>query len=83
TANVAVHQGACPVFVDIDPHTLNIDPKLVERAITPRTKAILPVHFGGLPCDLDALQRIAGEHGLVIIEDAAHAVGARYRGKMR
>lgn len=82
TANVAIHQGACPVFVDIDPCTLNIDPKLVERAITPRTKAILPVHFGGLPCDLDALQRIAGEHGLVIIEDAAHAVGARYRGEM-
>ena len=82
TANVTLHQGARPVFVDIDPCTLNIDPARVERAITPKTRAILPVHFGGLPCDMDALQSIASEHGLALIEDAAHAVGAEYKGKM-
>jgi dTDP-4-amino-4,6-dideoxygalactose transaminase len=82
TANVTAHEGAIPVFADIDPHTLNIDPEAIERAITPRTKAIMPVHFGGLPCDMDTLKRIADEHKLVIIEDAAHAVGTRYQGKM-
>jgi dTDP-4-amino-4,6-dideoxygalactose transaminase len=82
TANVVVHAGARPVFADIDPHTLNIDPRAVEQAITPRTKALLPVHFGGLPCVLVELQRIAERHGLVLIEDAAHAVGARYMGNM-
>ena len=82
TANVVVHMGARPVFADIDPRTLNIDPEAVERAITPRTKALLPVHFGGLPCALHELRRIAKQHGLVLIEDAAHAVGARYMGTM-
>lgn len=82
TANVTAHEGAIPVFTDIDPHTLNIDPGVVEQAITPRTKAIMPVHFGGLPCDMEAIQRIVDEHNLIIIEDAAHAVGTRYQGQM-
>lgn len=82
TANVIVHCGARPVFVDIDPVTLNIDPANIEGAITPRTRAILPVHFGGLACDMDAIGEIAQRHGLVVIEDAAHAIGTRYRGRM-
>ena len=82
TANVVVHQNATPVFADIDPHRLTLDPAAVRRAITPRTKAILPVHFGGLPAPLDELDALAREHGLTLIEDAAHAVHARYRGRM-
>jgi dTDP-4-amino-4,6-dideoxygalactose transaminase len=82
TVNVIEHVGARPVLVDIDPITLNLDPRGVERAVTPRTRAIIPVHFGGLACDLEALQRIADRHGVVIIEDAAHAVGTRYHGKL-
>jgi dTDP-4-amino-4,6-dideoxygalactose transaminase len=73
--------GARPVYVDIDDATFNLDPKLVERAITPRTKAILPVHLYGLPCDLDALLTIARKHKLPLVEDAAQAHDARYRGK--
>lgn len=76
TANMILLAGARPVFVDIDRHTLNMRPELVEGAITPRTKAILPVHFAGLCCDMDALGEIASRHGLAIIEDAAHALGA-------
>src|SRR6266542_396223 len=68
--------GAVPVFVDIDPETYNLDPKLIEQAITPKTKAILPVHFGGLPADMDAINAIAKRHNLVVIEDCAHAHGA-------
>jgi dTDP-4-amino-4,6-dideoxygalactose transaminase len=82
TANSIVHQGAIPRFADIDPVTMNIDPDAVERAITPRTKAIIPVHFGGLPCDLDRLRAIARDRNLVLIEDAAHAITARYKGAM-
>lgn len=81
TANVIVHLGARPVFADIDPDTLNIDPNAVRAVITPKTKAILPVHMAGQPCDMDALREIADEHGLVILEDAAHAIGAEYRGR--
>src|SRR3977135_2265387 len=73
--------GAKPVYVDIDDATFNLDPRLVERAITPRTKAILPVHLYGLPCDLDALLAIARKHGLPLVEDAAQAHDARYHGK--
>ena len=73
--------GATPVFVDIDPATYTIDPALVEEAITPRTKAILPVHLYGQACDMDALCRIADRHGLVLIEDAAQAHGAAYDGR--
>ncbi len=81
TANVIVLVGAQPVFVDIDPETCTIDPLLVEAAITPRTKAILPVHLYGNPCDMERLLAIADEHHLVIIEDACQAHAASIHGK--
>lgn len=81
TANAARLAGAIPVFVDIDPETYNLDVNLVEAAITPRTKAIIPVHFGGLPVDLDALLPLSAKHGLYVIEDAAHAHGSSWRGR--
>lgn len=80
TANVIVLVGAKPVFVDIR-DDLNIDPGLIEAAITPRTKAIIPVHFAGYPCDMDRIMAIARKHRLVVIEDAAHAIGTEYRGR--
>lgn len=73
--------GARPVYVDIDDATFSLDPKLVERAITPRTRAIMPVHLYGQPCDLDPLLEICRKHGLPLVEDAAQAHGAKYRGK--
>lgn len=79
TAAVAVHLGAKPVLADIREHDLNIDPEQVARAVTPHTKAIIPVHFGGEPCDMSALQEIADQHGLKLLEDAAHALGTTYR----
>jgi dTDP-4-amino-4,6-dideoxygalactose transaminase len=82
TANVIEHVGGLPVFVDIDPITLNLNPAMVEQAITPKTRVLLPVHFGGLPCDLNALQNLASQHGLFLLEDAAHAVGSRFDGRM-
>ncbi len=82
TANVIVHLGATPVFVDIEPDTLNIDPAGIRDAITPKTKAIVPVHMAGQPCDMDAIGAIAAEHGLVVLEDAAHAIGAEYKGRV-
>jgi dTDP-4-amino-4,6-dideoxygalactose transaminase len=81
TANVILHAGATPVFADIDPATHNIDPTAIERAVTPRTKAVIPVHLAGVPCDMDAIQDIARRHSLHVIEDAAHALGARYHGR--
>lgn len=81
TANVIVHVGATPVFADVDPRTMNLDPDAVARAVTPRTKAILPVHLAGRPCDMDALLEMAQRHGLAVVEDAAHATEARYRGR--
>lgn len=81
TANVIVHVGATPVFADVDPRTMNLDPEAVAAAVTPRTKAILPVHLAGRPCDMDALLEIAQRHGLALVEDAAHATEARYRGR--
>jgi dTDP-4-amino-4,6-dideoxygalactose transaminase len=81
TANVILAVGATPVFVDIDPVTRNIDASRIEAAITPRTKALLPVHLAGLPCDLDAIYAIAQRHGLRVIEDAAQAIGSLWRGK--
>ncbi len=74
--------GAKPVYVDVDDKTFNLDPKLVERAITPRTKAIMPVHLYGQPCDLDALLEIGRKHKLPLVEDACQAHGAKYRGKV-
>ena len=73
--------GAKPVFVDIDPQTYNIDVQLIEEAITPRTKAILPVHLYGQPCEMDSIVAIADQHGLEIVEDCAQSIGATYRGK--
>jgi dTDP-4-amino-4,6-dideoxygalactose transaminase len=80
SANSILFTGARPVFVDVDPETFNIDPACVEAAITPRTKAIMPVHLYGYVCDMDALQAIADRHGLAIVEDACQAVGAGYHG---
>jgi len=81
TANAVVHAGATPVFVDIDPETCNIDPQKIEDAITEKTKAIMPVHQMGLPAEMDAIQEIAERHGLKVIEDAACAIGSKYKGK--
>jgi dTDP-4-amino-4,6-dideoxygalactose transaminase len=81
TAETIVYTGAKPVFVDIDPATANIDPLRIENALTPRTKAIVPVHLYGRPAHLDPILRIARKHNLVVIEDACQAHGARYRGK--
>jgi len=82
TAEVIRYLRASPVFVDVRPDTLNIDPEAVESAITQRTKAIIPVHFAGLPCDMDAILKIASRHGLKVIEDAAHALPATSRGAL-
>ncbi len=79
TANAVLYQGAQPVFADMDPETLNLDPEKFSRAIGPKTKAVLPVHFGGLPCDLGAISRIARKAGLAVIEDACHALGAEWK----
>ncbi len=81
TAEVITYTGAKPIFVDIDPNTGNIDPAAVERAITPRTRAIIPVHLYGRPADLDPLLALAARNGLALIEDACQAHGARYRGR--
>jgi len=81
TANVVEHVGARPVFVDIDPATFNIDPTLIEAAITPRTKAIIPVHEFGLAAPMDAIMSITQKHGLIVIEDAACALGATINGR--
>jgi len=81
TANVILHVGAKPIFVDIQKDTYNIDPNLVEKAISKRTKVIIPVHYGGHPCDMEEILKIAKHYDLSVIEDAAHAIGAKYRGK--
>ena len=81
TTAAILYCGAKPVFVDVDPHTWTINPNLVEAAVTPRTKAILPVHLHGLMADMDPIIDIARRHGLVVIEDAAQAHGAEYKGR--
>jgi dTDP-4-amino-4,6-dideoxygalactose transaminase len=81
TANVVIHQGATPILADIKRDTLNIAPSEIERRITPRTKAIMPVHYAGQPCEMDEIMDIANRYNLVIIEDAAHATGSEYHGK--
>jgi dTDP-4-amino-4,6-dideoxygalactose transaminase len=80
TVNAIIHAGGTPVLADVDPVTMNIDPVAVEAAITPRTRAIVPVHFAGHPCDMDSLVKIAQKNDLVIIEDCAHAIETMYKG---
>lgn len=81
TANAFVLQGGIPVFVDIRPDTLNLDESKVEAAITDRTKAIVPVHYAGVGCEMDGIMAIAKKHGLLVIEDAAHGILASFKGK--
>lgn len=81
SANCVLYCGAKPVFVDIEPDTYNIDSTKIEEKITPKTKAIIAVHFTGQPCKMDAIHEIAKKHNLLVIEDAAHALGADYKGK--
>jgi dTDP-4-amino-4,6-dideoxygalactose transaminase len=81
TANAFVLRGGVPVFVDIRPDTLNIDERLIEKAITARSKAIVPVHYAGVACEMDTIMKIAEKHGLMVIEDAAQGVMARYKGR--
>ncbi|MDF2486382.1 MAG: UDP-4-keto-6-deoxy-N-acetylglucosamine 4-aminotransferase, partial [Herbinix sp.] len=82
SANCALYCGAIPVFADINPDTYNIDPEEIRSKITPRTKAIIPVHFTGQPCAMDEILAIAKEYNLIVIEDACHALGADYKGQM-
>src|SRR6266568_1668153 len=82
TAEVVIYFRALPVFVDVDPLTCNLDPAQLERHITPRTRAIMVVHIGGLPAELDAIHAIAKAHNLPVIEDAAHAFPAKYGGQV-
>lgn len=81
TANTISHSGATPVFVDIDPQTFDIDPAAIAGAVTPRTRAVVPVHLYGQPADMDAILAIAEQRGLHVIEDAAQAIGAEYKGR--
>jgi dTDP-4-amino-4,6-dideoxygalactose transaminase len=81
SVNAIIHAGATPVLADIDPRTMNIDPARIAEKITPRTKAIMPVHFAGRACDMDALMALAKKHGLMIIEDCAHAIETRYKAR--
>src|ERR1039457_3784557 len=81
TANAFVPRGAVPVFVDIRPDTLNIDENLIEAAITARTKVIIPVHYAGVPCEMDRIMAIAAKHELMVVEDAAQALLSTYKGK--
>jgi dTDP-4-amino-4,6-dideoxygalactose transaminase len=81
TAGVVIEANAVPIFVDIEPGTYNLDPRAIEAAITPRTRAIIPVHFGGACADMDPIMAVALRHGLTVIEDAAHAHGATYKGR--
>lgn len=81
TAEVVCHLGGRPILVDIDPVTMNMDPEDASRRVTPRTRAVIPVHIAGQPCDMEELQLLAGQHNIRIIEDAAHALPAGYRGQ--
>jgi perosamine synthetase len=81
SANCFIYEGGVPVFADVDPRTLNLDPAAVEAAVTPRTKAIVAVDIFGYPCELDPLRAIAEKHGLALIQDACEALGSEYKGK--
>jgi dTDP-4-amino-4,6-dideoxygalactose transaminase len=80
TVNAIIHSGATPVLADVNPQTMNIDPAEIERRITPKTRAILPVHFAGRPCEMDSLCSISRKHNLKLIEDCAHAIESEYHG---
>ena len=81
TVNAIIHSGATPVLADIEPDSLNIDPNEIEKKITGRTKAIIPVHFAGRPCNMDAIMAIADKHDLIVIEDCAHAIETEWKGQ--
>lgn len=81
TVNAIIHAGATPVLADVDPVTMNIDPQAIAACITPRTRAIVPVHFAGRPCAMDEIMDIAARHGLRVIEDCAHAIESEYQGR--
>src|SRR4030043_2084005 len=81
TANVIEHVGAKPIFVDAEKDSMNIDPVAIHKHITKNTKAIIPVHMAGRPCDMDEIHKIASLYKLAVIEDAAHAFGAKYKGR--
>ena len=81
TANSVIHAGGVPVFADCEKDTMNIDPEDIERKITNKTKAIIPVHFAGRACNMDAIMSIAKKHSLKVIEDCAHAIETEYKGK--
>lgn len=81
SANCVMYCGGTPVFADVDPATYNIDPDDIRRKITDKTKAVIPVHLAGQPCDMDAIHRIAEEYHLIVIEDGAHALGSEYKGE--
>jgi dTDP-4-amino-4,6-dideoxygalactose transaminase len=81
TVNAIIHSGATPVLADIDRASMNIDPAQIADKITPRTKAILPVHMAGRPCAMDSIMALAHEHGLIVIEDCAHAIETEYKGQ--
>src|SRR5207302_10258263 len=81
SVNVIEHVGARPVLADVQPDTLNIDPLEIDRAVPPRTRGVIPVHFAGHPVDLDPIRELARRHRLAVVEDAAHALPARYRGQ--
>ena len=80
-ANVIIRVGATPVLADVAPEHLNLDPDAVAAALTPRTRAVVPMHYGGHPCDMDQLREILGARPILVVEDAAHAIGAQYRGR--
>jgi perosamine synthetase len=82
SANCALYEGATPVFADVQPHTYNLDPAVVEAAVTDRTKAVMTVDIFGYPCELDELRAVCDRHGLVLVEDACEALGARYKGRL-
>ncbi len=81
TVNAIIHAGATPVMADVDPVTMNLDPQRVREKITPKTRAVVPVHFAGYPCDMDSLCAIAAQHDLKIIEDCAHAIETESQGR--
>ncbi len=81
TTNAIALRQAVPVYVDIDPRTFNLDPALAEAAITPKTRAIMLVHYGGVGCDMEAFTSLCRDHGLMLLEDAAQAIGANWNGR--